>query len=56
MGSGICQVCKERVLPRFRLGSVDSWYFKNVAPGAASGGSYEPIHHRCDPTYNSEKK
>jgi hypothetical protein len=42
-----CQKCNEILPSQFELESKDSWFMRNVAPDAASGGTMLPIHHRC---------
>ena len=43
-----CYICGEYLPTNFVLGAPESWYCKNVAPDAASGGTMAPIHHRCE--------
>jgi hypothetical protein len=44
-----CQICGGRVSEWISLDSPHSWYWRNVAPDAANGGSMKPCHHRCKP-------
>lgn len=46
----VCQVCKQPVRALYGFGpdgERESWYWRNVAPDAASGGVMLPIHDRC---------
>ena len=53
-----CWKCKELMPTQFTIAAgqqmpADSWYMRNVAPDAASGGAMVPVHHRCWPAPNA---